>query len=140
MPVDFRDAAERHWEDGEHLLTDARLANADHLFGLSAECALKAVMFSLGMALRPDGAPADRHLRVHINQLWNEFDTFAHDRNGAHYAAQLSGISTPFNGWDVNQRYQHRSGITREIAEKHQIGAMTAKRVLETAVPNGDVI
>lgn len=140
MSVDFRDAAERHWEDAGCLSADTRLANADHLYGLSAECALKAVMLSLGMSLRPDGAPADRQHRVHINQLWNEFVTFAHDRSGAHYAARMTGASNPFDDWDVNQRYHHRSSITREAAEKHQQAAMTVKQILETAVLNGDLI
>lgn len=35
MPVDFRDAAERHWEDAEYLLEASRIANADHLGRLS---------------------------------------------------------------------------------------------------------
>lgn len=140
MPVDFRDAAERHWEDAGYLLSETRLANADQLFGLSAECALKAVMLSLGMTLRPDGAPEDRQHRVHINHLWNEFVAFAHDRSGAHYAARMTGIPNPFDDWDVNQRYQHRSSITRQVVEKHQQAAMTAKQVLETAVLNGDVV
>jgi len=53
-------------------------ANADHLFGLAAECALKAVMQALGMlSLRSDGVPADKKHKVHINDLWNEFITFA---------------------------------------------------------------
>ena len=52
MPLDFRDAAKRHWKDAEYLLEDERFAaNADHLFGMSAECALKAVMLSLGMQM-----------------------------------------------------------------------------------------
>jgi len=140
MSVDFRDAAERHYEDAEFLLGDVRLANADHLFGLSAECALKAVMHSLGMPLRPDGGPADRQHRVHINQLWNEFITFAHQRSGAHYESRMTGGLNPFDDWEINQRYNHRSSITRELAEKHQQAAMTAKQVLETAVLNGDVI
>ena len=48
MPVDFRDAAERHYEDAGYLLADDRLSDADHLFGLSGECALKAVMLYVG--------------------------------------------------------------------------------------------
>lgn len=138
MAVDFRDAAERHWEDAGHLLGDARFANADHLFGLSAECALKAVMEGLGMKLKNNGKPEDPYA-VHINKLWNEFITFAHARKGAHYAARTSGTSNPFDNWDISQRYQHRSIITSEVAEKHQQAAMTAKQVLETAVLNGDV-
>jgi len=127
MPVDFYDAAQRHWEDAGYLLADARLANADHLFGLSAECALKAIMLALGMTLRPDGAPADPQHRVHINQLWNEFVSFANARSGAHYASPLSGVPNPFMNWDVNQRYDHRSGITFTIVAMHQQGAQMAK-------------
>jgi hypothetical protein len=48
------------------------LANAGQLFGLSAECALKAAMLSLGMTLRPDGTPADRQHCVHLSQLWKK--------------------------------------------------------------------
>ena len=140
MPVDFRDAAERHWEDAGHLLANIRLANADHLFGLSAECALKAVMLSLGMPLRPDGEPADRLHRVHINRLWNEFVAFAHDRGGARYTAGINGISNPFDDWDINQRYDHRSGFASKVVENHQRAALIAKKILETAVLNGDII
>lgn len=82
MPVDFRDAAERHWEDAGHLLADARLANSDHLFGLSAECALKSVMLELGMRLKNNGKPEVPYA-VHINKLWDEFITFAHNRGGS---------------------------------------------------------
>jgi len=140
MPVDYRDAAERHWEDAGYLLTDTRLANADHLFGLSAECALKAVMLSLGMTLRPDGAPWDKTQRVHINQLWNEFNTFAHQRSGAHYALQLSGVPNPFANWDVNQRYHHRADVTTAIAGNHQQAAQMVKQVLDNAILNGDIL
>lgn len=140
MSVDFRDAAERHWEDANHLLENTRLANADHLFGLSAECALKAVMLSLGMMLQADDAPANRQHRVHINQLWDGFITFVNDRNGTYYAVRMTGILNPFDNWDINQRYQHRSNITHIVAEKHQQGATLTKQILETAVLNGDII
>ena len=140
MVVDFRDAAERHWEDAVHLLADNRLANADHLWGLSAECALKAVMLSLGMTLRPDGAPADPKYQVHINKLWDEFITFAYNRSGVYYSARITGISNPFYDWDINQRYQHRSSITSGIAKNHQVAAMTVKQILEAAVLNGDIL
>jgi len=52
MPTDFRDAAERHFEDAGYLEAGNRPANADHLFGLSAECALKAVMQGLAQLQR----------------------------------------------------------------------------------------
>lgn len=40
----FRDAMDRHWQDAELLHRKERLANADHLYGLSAECGLKALL------------------------------------------------------------------------------------------------
>jgi hypothetical protein len=49
MQADFLDAHERHWQDAELLLTNQRLANADHLYGMSAECGLKRLMLAFGM-------------------------------------------------------------------------------------------
>lgn len=139
MPVNFRDAAERHWKDAGYLLADARLANADHLFGFSAECSLKAMMCALGMGLREDGAPADRQYRVHINDLWDEFPSFANARSDAYYANQLSSGPNPFANWDVNQRYNHGSGIKLDVVEAHRQGAQIAKQILDDAILNGDV-
>ena len=54
--LDYADATRRHWDDGLFLLEDRRLANADHLFGLAAECALKAVMLPLRSPMKRVGA------------------------------------------------------------------------------------
>jgi hypothetical protein len=40
MNADFLDAHYRHWQDAELLFGRGRLANADHLYGLAAECGL----------------------------------------------------------------------------------------------------
>lgn len=55
--ADFFDAHERHWGDGEILFNAQRWANADHLYGLSAECGMKAVMVGLGMPTDKQGIP-----------------------------------------------------------------------------------
>jgi hypothetical protein len=139
MPADFRDASERHWDDSEYLFTDTRLANADHLLGLAAECALKAVMQFLGMPLRADGAPAgDRH-RKHIDKVWDEFITFAQNASGAHYAAMLSGNPNPFSDWDVNQRYNHRIQFNESIVRSHRQAAEQTRRVLQEAILDREV-
>ena len=54
-PADFVDAHRRHWEDAELLFDHQRWANADQLYGLSAECGLKAVMQILGMPVDDQG-------------------------------------------------------------------------------------
>lgn len=137
MNPDFADAAERHWVDGELLLAEQRLANADHLLGLSAECSLKAVMLGLGMSLKPSGAPEERRHQVHINRLWDEFQTFATARGGANYAAILSRQTAPFADWDISDRYASRPDIEPASVSHHHQGARQARACLQTAVLDG---
>lgn len=137
IAVDFLGAAKRHWCDAEHLLMDQRLPNADQLFGLSAECALKAVMVGLSMALRPDGAPDARRHRVHIDELWDEFLTFAANRGGARYSVHLTTVNNPFSDWDVGQRYASGATILKNKVEKHQAGALLAQQCLTAAILDG---
>lgn len=40
-PSDFLNAHHRHWTDAELLYSQDRRANADHLYGLSAECGVR---------------------------------------------------------------------------------------------------
>uniref|UniRef100_A0A7C4RRM4 SAM-dependent methyltransferase n=1 Tax=Desulfatirhabdium butyrativorans TaxID=340467 RepID=A0A7C4RRM4_9BACT len=139
MPTDFRDAAVRHFEDAEYLDVGDRMANADHLFGLSAECALKAVMQGLGMVLRPDGAPDQKQHRVHINRLWGEFITFSQLRSGAKYASCIDPMNNPFSDWDVSQRYCNRNDITSVMLTRHKKGSEQTKQVLDMAILDGVV-
>ena len=138
MQPDYQDAAERHWEDAGYLMADNRIANADHLFGLSAEFGLKAIMIGLGMQMNPrkPDIPEDPYA-VHIDRLWDEFITFAQSRNGARYATVMGSRQNPFSDWDVAQRYCHRSDITNAILENHRQGALTTRKVLNNAVLEG---
>jgi hypothetical protein len=140
MPTDYRDAAVRHFEDAQLLDVNRRTANADQLFGLSAECALKAVMSGLGMKLRGDGSPQEKGHRVHINNLWMEFVTFAQSRSGAKYAAMLDPMKNPFIDWDVSQRYGHRTDISPNALAVHEAGAEASKSILNAALLDGVVI
>ncbi len=56
LPVDFADAHRRHG-GAELLFMSERLGNADHLYGLNAECGLKAVMERLEVPVAPTGLP-----------------------------------------------------------------------------------
>jgi hypothetical protein len=49
MNTDFYDAHQRHWDDAELLYEKQRWANADHLYGMAAECGLKQLMLAFGM-------------------------------------------------------------------------------------------
>ena len=106
MDVDFRDAAMRHWEDAELLKQEKRAANADQLYGLAAECALKGAMAALGAATTMRGDLTERSHRVHIEALWDEFQAFAAERKGGRCVSALKSFAeNPFADWSVEQRY-----------------------------------
>lgn len=52
MSTDFYDAFSRHDADADLLLENERWANADHHYGLAAECALKAASAATGNPFR----------------------------------------------------------------------------------------
>ena len=69
-PADFTGAHRRHWQDAELLFAEHRWANADQLYGFSAECGLKAV-------LKKDGELIEGKYKTHIHELWRAFKTFS---------------------------------------------------------------
>ena len=141
MNTDYKNAARRNYEDAEILFNRLRWANADQLYGLAAECGLKAVMVGLGARTKSRG-DLKKH-SVHINKLWNEFITFANGRNGAQYVAYLSN-NNPFQDWDVSQRYaktsefHHRGAPPHPRVTPHQSAASTiVKKILQQAQSDG---
>lgn len=136
MP-DFYDAAKRHFEDAEHLFLANKYANADQLFGLSAECALKAIMLTGGMPMKDSGSmPQNSNHRRHIDKLWDEFITFADGRLIHKYADSL-GNTNLFSSWDVSHRYENRSVISQEVATQHKAAADQVLQVFNTADIDG---
>ena len=135
MSTDFRDAAKRHMADAE-CLKENSWANADHLFGVAAECALKRVMVSLDMATHPDGSPRDRGHKVHMPDLWPAFQSFARGRLASRYLQPLSPDNL-FGRWSIEQRYSHRATITQAQADYHHGAASQCMAVMEMAFLDG---
>ena len=102
-PLDYTDSCFRHWEDAELLYGSERWANADQLYGFSAECGLKAVMAVLGMPVG-DAGPVERKYWKHVQALWPIFQQFAADRNGSEYMPLLPD-GEPFVDWSHHDRY-----------------------------------
>lgn len=136
MSTNFRDASARHFEDAEMLLAQTREANADHLFGLSAECSLKAVMLALGMAVSTDGVPADRAHKVHMPELWAAFQSFAEGRLASRYLEPLDKTN-PFSDWAVDQRYWARNVIIAPAPTRHMTAAAQCRMSLEKLLFDG---
>lgn len=136
MSANFLDASDRHFQDAELLLTQEREVNADHLFGLSAECSLKAVMLALGMAMSPDGAPIDRGHKVHMPELWAAFQSFAKGGLASRYLEPLEK-SNPFADWAIDQRYWSRDAITTSAVPSHRAAAGQCRLSLEKLIFDG---
>jgi len=132
MQSDFLDAHQRHLEDAEMLDENERLANADHLYGMSAECGLKRLMLAFGMPFDHDqDRPRDRQDRVHIDEVWQRYDVY---RSGHHHGAQYPLSSpNPFDDWHVSQRYAHRSNFDAARVQKHRTGAEEVLEMVKKA-------
>jgi hypothetical protein len=129
---DFSAAARRHYDDAEHLLSNNRLPSADHLAGLAAECALKAILLRfLGASLGPSGKPistinSKNVPHGHLPTLWANLPLVATGRSGAQFAA-LINRANPFGAWDVADRYRNGATITHSRVQGH---ISEAKKIL----------
>jgi hypothetical protein len=109
MKFDFAAAARRHWVDAELLRGNERLGNADQLYGLAAECALKRLAIGQGWAKTTTDGDLDKHatpkgIRTHVNLLWPEFQ--ARQAGRASQAGTLPAGDNPFFDWEMAQRYR----------------------------------
>ena len=130
-PADFRAAHRRHWQDAELLFKHQRWANADQLYGLSAECGLKAVMVGLGMEVGPQGAPPQRY-RKHVNDLWPQFVTFVSGRSGSPYMPMLPPVN-PFATWSIDSRYAHGRYFSKAAVDPHREAALATRKMAQRA-------
>ena len=122
MNADFQDAHFRHWEDAEYLFLAERRANADHLYGVAAECGLKALMLKFGMPVASQtGKPNNQNDQQHANRIWLRYESYrsGHSR-GSRYS--LSD-QNPFSDWDVSDRYAHRGQFEVGRVDVHRVGA-----------------
>lgn len=134
--ANFVDAHRRHWEDAELLFVANRLANADQLYGFSAECGLKAVMRRLGMPVDPSGSPKEQTHRKHVQDLWPEFHAFAQQRRGTRYSRHLPS-KNPFSNWSHHDRYAHRGYANKRGVGEHRDAAREIRRVVQQAEQDG---
>jgi hypothetical protein len=150
MTIHYAQAARRHHSDATHLFDSNRIPNADHHYGLAAECALVGIIRSLdgtdhlfgadGEAVQPTrdehgDQRGGAHVRQHVNALWN---SFWHLVDKHHAKSTMKGVNrreNPFHDWGVHQRYfadGHWSDI--EIVHKHRNAATQILVALQDAL------
>lgn len=122
LPADFLDAMDRHWQDAKLLGDNGRLANADHLYGISAECGLKALLEQRGHRIVG-------RLRCHLPKLWEEYGSLADGRTDA--TSDFNPEANPFHDWIIDDRYAHRTNIKDEQLQRHHSGAEQVRIMIQ---------
>jgi hypothetical protein len=138
--ADFDSSAKRHLADAELLHLQARPANADHLAGLAAECALKALIAGfLGGHINHNDFVVHPHtgvpLRQHVDTLWPEVSIIVRNRSANALMPLLT--SQPFADWSVNERYCDGSHLAATTVASHISAAQEVIRILQQAHLDG---
>ena len=135
MQADFLDAHQRHWDDAGRLFDAGRWANADHLYGMAAECGLKQLMLRFGMAYDvTKDQPSLREDRVHADGIWARFESYLSGIDATNYTLPPSN---PFDDWKVSDRYAHQSNFDEVRAKSHQDGAKSVCGLIKKAQQDG---
>ena len=142
LPTDYLDAMERHWEDAELFWNQEpkRLANADQLYGLVAECGLKALMTKLvhGYFDHNRGRPSNRDDLVHADGIWERYMNYSQGGAAALYALPTDDIN-PFEQWEIDDRYANRMHFDHTRVKGHRDAAITVKELVDKAVRQTDL-
>jgi hypothetical protein len=101
--VDYLMSARRHRQDAETLVNAGGKPNAGHLFGLSVECGLKAMLINMGAATTSDGSIVDG-LRSHLPQLINDMTALPDGRPASALHAAVPHLSK-MHDWRIEHRY-----------------------------------
>lgn len=142
--VDFPLAAKRHWRDAILLEANGRTGNAGQLYGLSAECGVKALLVALGYPTEPDGSLANPppagtpKVSLHIHQLVSKMGVIQGEingRDGAKYTAMFPNI-TKFSNWSIDHRYFTDIAIPNSLPA-WRLAAGEVMRMLDTASLDG---
>ncbi|MEU6130297.1 hypothetical protein ABZ805_14090 [Saccharopolyspora sp. NPDC047091] len=136
----FAEAAVRHYRDAELLLGRQRVANADHLAGIAAECALKAILIGhLGGVLhgdRPKHPAEPKATYGHLPGLWHELSLLPAGRTGGAFHQAISAAN-PFEHWTVFERYSDGAHIDAARADAHLAEARKLLSFHQQAQING---
>ena len=117
---DYQNASERHLQDAKLLFTQApkRLANASHLFGLSAECSLKAIARKFKPSAKFGGA--NGHIPGLFAELQNVSPMIGSNPD---LVRHIASIRPQFANWNVAQRYASQTTFGEGTVADEQAGS-----------------
>ncbi len=113
----YSSAAFRHWDDAQLLEKEKRVENADQLYGLAAECAIKKALVELSSFAK--AGMLNESYKRHINELLDKVNLQSLQKRYPGLHACLKA-DNPFSDWHVNQRYVAGGVISLEKMQKHR--------------------
>lgn len=104
-------AARRHLVAGDILATDGRLDVAGYLYGIAAECAIKAMMIEAGMRLTSSNR--NDPFYAHFPELRTILRDASQRRRSSTFLSFIQNDSF-MNNWSIRMRYSDGKAIKRE--------------------------
>lgn len=140
MPA-YGSSARRHLDDADLLFASGRVANADHLAGFAAECALKSILCGpAGVPVPPKGAPTFQGTTFsHLPNLWTQAGNHLSGLTALSipHLAQLLSSANPFGSWDVGDRYEDANAIAQPRAHAHLVAAQQLLGIVQQVALSG---
>ena len=108
MAEDYFDAAKRHLHDAKLLRSQITpcLENASHLAGISAECAMKAILQHYSNAVQ---------VKKHLPDMWQHFACHPAMSRRSGLRSRIAEQKESFDQWEIGQRYEARGAAFFEI-------------------------
>jgi hypothetical protein len=139
VQYNYSHAARRSVADAFALWTQGAHETAAHLAGLSAECVLKSILVGLGHAPVAADGQLTRPWLLHIDKLWNQFQSNLTGRSGAVYVGLLPAtVPAPFHDWRVEHRYIANAQLSHEDLERWMWTAIVLRELLNEAASRGE--
>ncbi|HUX40235.1 MAG TPA: hypothetical protein VMV83_03620 [Rectinemataceae bacterium] len=139
MANDFLFSSKRHLRCAEVLDKNTEHADAAHLYGLAAECAVKSVLLGASIILptSDNDIPRGNRYRSHINLIVRILGSIQSGRTHQALFAMLQPDIQSFSTWNVDDRYKNETAIAMGDYARWKQAAAKANAMLILAASQG---
>lgn len=146
IPVSYFESARRHFHDAGVLLGGNRSANAGQLFGIAAECGIKAILVASNVPIDTEGS-IDRMPGVrgkgfrdhwpHLGQALTDLAAAIPDgRTATTYLSLIPNLAH-FSDWLIEHRYWREAALPLAAVGRWQAAAAEVMAALDQAKEDG---